>query len=71
MLVPYSDSSHPHHPHHLECPHCGRHTIVTKAESYYVCLNCGWERDLSNEFPRGLEAIASFLVTLALLLLLL
>jgi ribosomal protein L37E len=71
MLVPYVDNSHPQHPHHLECPRCGRHTIVTKAESYYVCLHCGWERDLSRDWPYGMEEVVSFIVTFLLLLLIL
>jgi rubredoxin len=36
---------HPHHPHELECPRCGRHSVVLHGESRYVCLACGWERD--------------------------
>ncbi|WP_155523467.1 hypothetical protein [Nodosilinea nodulosa] len=68
MLVPYREGSHPHHPHHLECPHCGRHTIVTKAESYYVCLNCGWERDLANAWPRGSVEVLLFIGAVLLVL---
>ncbi|MBW4481984.1 MAG: hypothetical protein KME14_05540 [Tildeniella torsiva UHER 1998/13D] len=71
MLINHPDSAHPQHPHHLECPHCGRHAVVTKAESHYVCLNCSWERDLTNEWPHGLAEVLSFVVTGLLLLLLL
>jgi ribosomal protein L37E len=71
MLVPYVEGAHPHHPHHLECPRCGRHTIVTKAESYYVCLHCGWERDLSNEWSGSIAGVLGFVMTGLLLLLVL
>lgn len=31
--------------HHLECPRCHYHSIVSRGESRYVCLNCGWRRN--------------------------
>lgn len=34
-------------PPQLECPHCGRHTVVMHGESLYVCLSCDWVRDLN------------------------
>lgn len=41
------DSPHPQHPHHLECPRCGKHTVVVRGETRYACLNCNWWRDLN------------------------
>jgi len=38
---------------HLECPHCRRHSLVTHGENRYVCLNCGWERDIDNGWGSG------------------
>ncbi|MEO0984379.1 MAG: hypothetical protein AAFY20_02400 [Cyanobacteria bacterium J06639_14] len=40
------ETIHPNHPHHLECPRCKHHTVVLQGESRYVCLNCGWWRDI-------------------------
>lgn len=40
------ESHHPQHPHNLECPRCGRHSIVTRGENVFQCLNCHWRRDL-------------------------
>jgi DNA-directed RNA polymerase subunit RPC12/RpoP len=37
----------------MECPRCGRRTIVPHGESLYVCLNCGWRRDLSESSWNG------------------
>ncbi len=34
--------------HHLECPRCRRHNIVGRGEGKYVCLNCGWRRDVDD-----------------------
>lgn len=69
MLMHHDDNSHPHH---LECPRCGgRHTIVTKAESHYVCLRCGWERDLSGESFHGGAGVLSLIGAIFLLFLLL
>ena len=32
--------------HHLECPRCHHHSIVSRGEGKYFCLNCGWRRDV-------------------------
>lgn len=49
MLVPLNS------PDHIECPNCRRHTVVRHGESEYVCLNCGFRRDLSSYYrPWGL-----------------
>lgn len=52
-----------HTTHYLECPRCHQHNIVSHGESRYVCLNCGWERDVANRWGDGPP---SFLVFLAL-----
>lgn len=44
-MVSQLETTHPQHPHHLECPRCQRHTVVLHGESRYVCLNCGWQCD--------------------------
>jgi|GEM_PF-2073306 len=66
------DSPHPQHPHHLECPRCGKHTVVTQGETRYVCLSCNWRRDLNyfqwDDFP---ILLATLLVTVFVLLALL
>ncbi|MEO1147585.1 MAG: hypothetical protein AAFY26_18540 [Cyanobacteria bacterium J06638_22] len=66
------DSPHPNHPHHLECPRCGTHTVVMYGETKYVCLNCNWQRDLNhiqwNDFPIVLAAIVTTLILLLFML---
>lgn len=36
-------------PRELECPKCGRHTVVMHGVGRYVCLSCDWLRDLNDE----------------------
>ena len=63
----------PVQPPQLECPQCGRHTVVMHGEGLYVCLSCDWIRDLnrmrhhhgSRSFPGPLLI---FLILIALLL---
>ncbi|MEO0539584.1 MAG: hypothetical protein AAFZ80_01835 [Cyanobacteria bacterium P01_A01_bin.105] len=31
----------------VECPKCGKHTIVKQDEHHYRCLNCSFEKDLT------------------------
>jgi len=61
----------------LECPECGKHTVVSYQAGVYKCLNCNFERDLNgaSEHPAdegGLGSIVfagvGFLITCALLL---
>ncbi len=60
----------------LECPKCGKSSIVSHQTGIYQCLSCDFERDLSTEpvakanmgFGEFLFACAGVLVTLALLL---
>ncbi|MEL6224317.1 MAG: hypothetical protein AAFR31_16910 [Cyanobacteria bacterium J06627_8] len=33
----------------VECPKCGRHTIVELSPNIYHCINCNFERDLTHE----------------------
>jgi ribosomal protein L37AE/L43A len=30
----------------VECPQCGKHSVVSHKEGVYHCLNCGFERRL-------------------------
>ncbi|GEM_PF-5740930 len=32
----------------LECPRCGKHSILHVGDQTYACLNCGFRRSLSN-----------------------
>jgi hypothetical protein len=61
----------------LECPKCGKNSIVSHQNGIYQCLSCNFERDLSTEnelLPAkgGLGelvfAIGGFLVAAALIL---
>ncbi|MEB3356401.1 MAG: hypothetical protein VKK04_06720 [Synechococcales bacterium] len=67
----------------IECPKCGKHTVVLHAPDLYQCLNCDFRRDLSKdngdsskekdkekekEQPNALLAIALAIATLLLLL---
>ncbi len=31
----------------VECPKCGKHTIVKQNDHLYRCLNCSFEKDLA------------------------
>ncbi|MEB3211219.1 MAG: hypothetical protein VKL39_07685 [Leptolyngbyaceae bacterium] len=33
----------------VECPECGRHTIVELSPNIYHCINCNFERNLSED----------------------
>lgn len=61
----------------LECPKCGKNTIVSHHNGVYQCLSCNFERDLSTEGEMLQEkggigelffAIGGFLLTAALML---
>lgn len=58
----------------LECPRCGKHTIVSYRDGVYTCLNCNFEKDLSTAPADGISlgslmfGSAGVLVTLLLLL---
>jgi hypothetical protein len=32
----------------VECPQCGKYSIVKAEDFYYHCLNCNFHRDLSD-----------------------
>ena len=64
----------------VECPRCGKHTIVQSREGVYQCLHCDFKRDLneasrdasaadtgSNPFPVFI-GVLGFLATLVLFL---
>ena len=72
MMIYSQDTVHPQHPHHLECPRCQRHTVVQHGETRYVCLSCGWFRDVSDwELRSGLPAfVLLFLVGIIVVILL-
>lgn len=63
------DVSHPLHPHHLECPRCGHHSVVVQNGNHYICLRCNWQRNVSEEWgclPWPLAIILPFLLLLFL-----
>jgi hypothetical protein len=33
----------------VECPKCGRHTIVELSPNIFHCINCNFERDLAHD----------------------
>ncbi|MEO1623098.1 MAG: hypothetical protein AAFU53_18960 [Cyanobacteria bacterium J06632_3] len=37
----------------VECPKCGKHTIIKQDDHHYRCLNCSFEKDLT---PTSLSA---------------
>ncbi|MGB3668642.1 MAG: hypothetical protein WA984_00920 [Phormidesmis sp.] len=39
--------------HHLECPRGQRHSIVSTGAGKYACLNCHWQRDVTNDWGDG------------------
>lgn len=56
----------------IECPRCGKHSVVQQTENAYRCLNCNFHRDLSRpgeESTLGLfvAALATVLVLVAIL----
>lgn len=34
----------------LECPNCGKHSLVAQSRDKYSCLNCNFRRDLSRPY---------------------
>lgn len=59
----------------VECPQCGKHSVVSHKEGVYHCLNCGFERhlDLAEDAdePQESPLLASFSVVVFILTLLL
>lgn len=51
----------------LECPRCGRHSIIHVGDQTYACLNCGFRRNLSSSSSSGVNV--AFVVGMVLLLL--
>jgi ribosomal protein S27AE len=37
----------------LECPKCGKHTIVQHHDGIYQCLNCDFNKDINHQEPTG------------------
>ncbi|MEC5030349.1 MAG: hypothetical protein SAL07_10580 [Oscillatoria sp. PMC 1051.18] len=53
----------------VECPRCGRHTIVQESATQWTCLNCSFSKDLSKP-GLGSLVIVLGLIFLAIALLL-
>lgn len=45
----------------MECPRCGRRAIVQNGASTYVCINCGFRRDVSSDSFDGFPGWLLFL----------
>jgi hypothetical protein len=41
----------------LECPKCGKHTIIQRSNDLFQCLNCDFVRDLSYTYTSTSEQI--------------
>ena len=51
----------------LECPRCGRHTIVkSHSDRRFSCLSCRWFRDLEQEWRYRNPDFPSFIPLLLL-----
>lgn len=33
---------------HIECPRCGRRSIVEHGEGRFSCVRCGWSRNVAD-----------------------
>lgn len=59
----------------VECPQCGKHSIVPTADGIYKCLNCDFHRDLNTSKSEGdadgggVKSLIAILGTLAMLVL--
>lgn len=48
----------------IECPQCGKHTIVQHQETRYICLSCNWEKDVAEPDRTGKSSSGSFALPL-------
>lgn len=55
----------------MECPRCGKRTIVPHGDSLYICLNCGWRRDVSELSWNGLGEWLASLILISFILIVL
>lgn len=37
----------------IECPKCGKHTVVQRSETVFQCISCDFKRDLAKEFKQN------------------
>lgn len=59
----------PQFPQHLECPKCGKQTIVQRDRDVYRCISCGFRRDLSESpLTKFAEAILGLFALLLLII---
>ena len=56
----------------IECPRCGKHSIVKQGNTDYHCLNCGFHRDTTRHQLGGEPGgfIVAILVSALIILLL-
>jgi ssDNA-binding Zn-finger/Zn-ribbon topoisomerase 1 len=53
----------------IECPQCGKHSLIQRTSDVYVCLNCDFKKDFAA--PPSKKANANLWVFLGILALLL
>jgi len=66
MTLSVETSQEGHHHRHLACPECGINSVVQHG-SVYVCLNCGFRRNVS-EPDTSVGAIAILALIFAILM---
>ncbi|MGC9526309.1 MAG: hypothetical protein ACP5D7_12300 [Limnospira sp.] len=37
----------------IECPKCGKHTVVQRSEAVFQCISCDFKRDLAKELKQN------------------
>jgi predicted RNA-binding Zn-ribbon protein involved in translation (DUF1610 family) len=45
----------------LECPKCGKHTLVQRSNDVYVCLACDFKKDFAAPPPKKSPDLGGFL----------
>lgn len=54
----------------LECPQCGKHSLVQRTNDVYLCLSCNFKKDLAAPPPKkSNSSILPFIGLFVLLLL--
>lgn len=55
-------------PYLMECPECGRNSLVKHSANVYQCLNCHFRRDLSDSLNSQSSLMFIVFLTIAILL---
>jgi len=54
-----------------ECPRCEKRTLYQRSAHYFICLWCGFRRDISEPEPSFLSTVLMLLTLVVLILLIL